>query len=204
MPVPRSIRCGIRKHHFSLDISEPLEQQMHHASFKFTRLRKADMKLVAQLDANLFGADAWSEETFLEAFVDGNHSWHALKRDGELVAYCLVYTKGRTTSIESIGTAKSMQGLGLGTILMNRVIGKALQSERKSIRLEVHESNFGAQKLYKRFGFRPVRMTTEPFYADGGKAIIMRLRLERVEHASVSSRQLRKQMTALNTQSTAA
>jgi ribosomal-protein-alanine N-acetyltransferase len=61
----------------------------------------------------------------------------------------------------------------VGTKLMLGLIDAATAKGARSVSLEVRKSNLGAQRMYERFGFRPVGVRRGYYVETGEDAIVM-------------------------------
>ncbi|MDI6800217.1 MAG: GNAT family N-acetyltransferase [Actinomycetota bacterium] len=81
--------------------------------------------------------------------------------------------------IEALAVKDGFRGRGIGTALLEAVIESARSQGVKVIKLEVVDTNEGAQKLYERLGFKKVRsLKTGWLTAPGGYRAVRFVRLE--------------------------
>lgn len=78
--------------------------------------------------------------------------------------------------IVSIAVRKEFRGSGIGEHLMKRAIERLKEKGKKEIALEVRVSNYVAQNLYEKLGFKIVE-TIPNYYSDGEDAYYMVLSL---------------------------
>ena len=121
---------------------------------------------VFRLEAEIFGRDAWSLPLVLEELASPWGSYLGVFRDGssgtQLVGYGGV--KGdREADLMTIGLLEKWRGKGLGSDLLQALVGVAANSGIQKLFLEVRESNRPARDLYKRAGFLEVG-TTPGYY----------------------------------------
>ena len=83
----------------------------------------------------------------------------------------------RVAHLISIAVLREYRRRGIGSALLQHTI-QAAKEERDiiSVYLEVRVSNEPAIRLYKRFGFRPVRII-RGYYRDGEDAYVMTLKI---------------------------
>ncbi len=87
-------------------------------------------------------------------------------------------TYGRTLGhIKDIAVHPDRRGDGVGSALLRRSIAVLAARGSDTIKLEVRRSNDGAKRLYRSFGFEPLRRVPG-YYEDGEDAIIMIRKLE--------------------------
>ncbi|MCL9812833.1 ribosomal protein S18-alanine N-acetyltransferase [Natranaeroarchaeum aerophilus] len=74
--------------------------------------------------------------------------------------------------IKDLAVHPEFRGEGVGTTLLRHGLKSLQEQSVSSVKLEVREENDGAQRLYSRFGFQPLRRVPR-YYDDGEDAIIM-------------------------------
>lgn len=102
---------------------------------------------------------------------------HAMHPDGFLVAeaedkivgYVIgVLRWGATGHILAIATDPPYQRQGIASALMEHIINRLRANRAKLVRLEVRNSNAGAQQFYLKLGFR--QQGEVPYYYEDGEA----------------------------------
>lgn len=92
---------------------------------------------------------------------------------GSVIGYRCAEDEGR---VFSLAVRRDQRRKGIGTKLLDRLLGKFQQSGLSYVKLEVRESNQKAINLYRRRGF--VECWYEPgYYSDGEAALVMKKRL---------------------------
>ena len=74
--------------------------------------------------------------------------------------------------IKDLAVHPEYRGEGVGTTLLCHGLKSLHEQSVSSVKLEVRAGNDGAQRLYSRFGFQPLRRVPR-YYDDGEDAIIM-------------------------------
>jgi ribosomal-protein-alanine N-acetyltransferase len=74
--------------------------------------------------------------------------------------------------IKDIAVREQQRGAGIGSTLLERALGVLDARGVSSVKLEVRESNTGAQRLYREFGFVH-RRTVPRYYSDGEDALVL-------------------------------
>ncbi|MEF8785292.1 MAG: ribosomal protein S18-alanine N-acetyltransferase [Haloarculaceae archaeon] len=74
--------------------------------------------------------------------------------------------------IKDIAVRERHRGAGIGSTLLERALGVLDARGVSSVKLEVRESNTGAQRLYREFGFVH-RRTVPRYYSDGEDALVL-------------------------------
>jgi ribosomal-protein-alanine N-acetyltransferase len=145
-----------------------------------TQLRPArwwDVPALAEIDAALFGTDAWSQATFWSelAGVPDRRWYRVAEVDGAIVGYVGLGIGEGTGDVQTIAVAASAQGRGWGRVLLDALLDRASALGCTEVLLEVRSDNAPALALYERSGFAPIA-TRRRYYADGTDALILRWR----------------------------
>lgn len=116
----------------------------------------------------------WSRESFLFELLHNKNALYLAARStkGELTGFAGAWIFKDEAHISTISVGKSFRGLGLGSLLLYRLIEVCKKRGCYWITLEVWEKNKPAIALYKKFGF--VRAGYRKNYYDLNRnAIIM-------------------------------
>ena len=73
----------------------------------------------------------------------------------------------------TLAVLPTFQKIGIGSILLINCFGLARSADMQSIVLEVRKSNFAAQNLYKRFGFKKIGELPRYYRDNDEDAIVM-------------------------------
>ncbi len=96
---------------------------------------------------------------------------------GKVVGYIAVMDMDRETSkIVSLAVKKEFRRRGIDTKLLSTAIERCRERGKKRVMLEVRVSNYPAQNLYKKIGFKIVDVIPN-YYQDGEDAYLMVLDL---------------------------
>lgn len=123
-----------------------------------------------------------------EAGDDRNSSWHRLKRnlrslagkdkaepppDPFVAGYVSVWYQGDEAHITEIAVLEKLRGRGIGELLLIGSLRAAIDQGSKVMTLEARVSNFIAQRLYEKYGFKSVGIR-KAYYSDNREdAVIM-------------------------------
>lgn len=144
----------------------------------------ADLARIAQMEAELFGAEAWSLR-LLEAELAAagapqpDRRYIVVEEAGRPVGYAGVYHAGGAADADllTIATLPAVRGRGLARLMLEEVVGTARAQGCGAILLEVRQSNTGAQRLYLAHGFAPIGLRRGYYTAPREDAVVMRLAL---------------------------
>jgi len=141
------------------------------------RLRWWDLPEVSALERDLFGATAWSEETFWSELAQhASRRYLVAELDGRVVGYAGGMLSGPEADVQTIGVAADAQGKGLGRRLLRARIDLAREGGASALLLEVRADNEPAQALYRSEGFARISVRRRYYQPGDIDAIIMRLR----------------------------
>lgn len=138
-------------------------------------MRWWDIPALAAIDADLFGADGWSEATFWSelAGVPDRRWYRVAESEGEIVGYVGLGIGLGTGDVQTIGVRAQAQGQGWGRTLLDALLREARAQGCAEVLLEVRADNAHAITLYERSGFTTIA-TRRRYYADGTDALILR------------------------------
>lgn len=154
------------------------------ASTAIRDMAPADLARIARMEAELFGAEAWSLR-LLEAELAAagapqpDRRYIVVEEAGRPVGYAGVYHAGGAADADllTIATLPAVRGRGLARLMLEEVVGTARAQGCGAILLEVRQSNAGAQRLYLAHGFAPIGLRRGYYTAPREDAVVMRLAL---------------------------
>lgn len=147
-----------------------------------------DLKDITELDALIFGPDAWSLQLFeaeYQASIAVNpHSYYqVMTHNHDIVGFAGVMHGPPFADITTIGVHPAHTGKKLGAALLIWCIRTACTLGAKDMLLEVRADNHTAQRLYADNGFTHIH-TRPKYYPGGVDAWIMRKHLRQPEASS--------------------
>lgn len=97
----------------------------------------------------------------------------AVDTDTDLSGYVGIWFQGDEAHITEIAVRVNRRGLGIGELLLIGTVRVALERGSTVVTLEARASNFIAQRLYEKYGFKNVG-TRKAYYSDNREdAVIM-------------------------------
>ncbi len=138
-------------------------------------IRWWDVPTLTEIEADLFGVDAWSAETFWGelAGIPDTRWYRAAVEGDEIVGYVGLAAIGGSGDVQTIAVRRDRQGTGLGGVLLDALLVEAQERGCAEVLLEVRADNVAAIALYLRRGF--VQIAERPrYYGDGTAALILR------------------------------
>ncbi|MEJ5913750.1 N-acetyltransferase [Pseudokineococcus sp. 1T1Z-3] len=146
-------------------------------------MRWWDVADVAALEARVFGATAWSAETFWsELAAPGRAYWvvreapATQEEDGRLLGYAGAAAAGPDADVQTVAVDPCARGRGLGDALLSACEVHAAHAGSTALLLEVEAGNEPAQRLYRRHGFETLARRRD-YYGQGVDALVLRRRL---------------------------
>lgn len=131
---------------------------------------------VAALEAEVFGADAWSPAQVVEELGGpGRRTWVA-ERAGVVVGYAVTWRSGDVVDLQRIAVHPGHRHQGLARALLDDVVAAGRADHADRLLLEVAAGNVAALALYTGAGFVEVDRRRR-YYRDGADAVVLRLPL---------------------------
>ncbi|GAA4499474.1 GNAT family N-acetyltransferase/peptidase C39 family protein [Pseudaeromonas paramecii] len=138
-----------------------------------------DLPALLALEQTAFPGDRLSSRQFRRFIKSDNSRTLVLQHDGQLAGYALVLFHHRThlARLYSLAIVPALRGQGLAGHLMEACEQEALARGYLTLRLEVREDNAGARALYRKRGYRPIRLLAH-YYDDAADGIRLEKRLQ--------------------------
>ena len=113
----------------------------------------------------------WSFETLKNDFKDKNSKYIVAKLDSNIVGFAGIKIIIDEADIMNIAVRVDMRNQGIGSLLLEKLIEIAKDSNCESTTLEVNEKNSPAIHLYEKYGFERIGFRKKYYNMDN--AIIM-------------------------------
>ena len=169
-------------------------------------MTEGDLDVVARLEGELFGAEAWSRD-LLAAELAASRGPRADRRyvvveseepdddagaheaadraagagthGPRLLGYAGLYHAGGLTSADllTIATIPAVRGRGIASLMLTELVATAREVSCPDVLLEVRQSSEAAQRLYTRHGFVPIGRRRRYYQAPPEDAVVMCLTL---------------------------
>jgi ribosomal-protein-alanine N-acetyltransferase len=116
----------------------------------------------------------WSPNLFLAEMAESSNRCYLVARaDREVVGYGGLICYGEEAHITNIAVDPLQHRRRIGSRLLHDLIVNAVGMGAEAVSLEVRVTNWGAQRLYGRFGFRPVGVRKNYYQELQEDALIM-------------------------------
>lgn len=118
-------------------------------------MTERDVAAVARVEASTFSSP-WREDTFRSLLErTGVELWVA-DIDGEVAGYAILWCILEDGELANIVVRDDLRGRGIGSDLLDWMLGVAERAGVRNLYLVVRESNEGALRLYRRRGFEEI------------------------------------------------
>jgi len=116
----------------------------------------------------------WSPNLFLSEMSESRNRCYLVARlDREVVGYGGLICYGEEAHVTNVAVDPLQHRRRIGSRILNDLIEAALDMGADAVSLEVRVTNWGAQRLYGRFGFRPVGVRKNYYQEVNEDALIM-------------------------------
>ena len=116
----------------------------------------------------------WSPNLFLSEMAETRNRCYLVARmDKEIVGYGGLISYGEEAHVTNIAVEPEHQRNKIGTRLLHDLVFGGIELGAEAVSLEVRVSNWGAQRLYGSFGFRPVGIRKNYYQEINEDALIM-------------------------------
>ena len=140
---------------------------------RIAAMTTADIEAVYAIELECF-IIPWTKDDFIRELTNNEHAVYFSAFCGdELIGYAGMWHIINEGHITNVAVAPAFRGMGAGGALIGALIDKARELEMIGLTLEVRISNYSAQRLYARNGFKPEGFRKN-YYADTKEdAVIM-------------------------------
>ena len=136
-------------------------------------MRRRHLKGVMAIERRVYPRP-WSPNLFLSEMSEPRNRAYLVARLGrEVVGYAGLMSYGEEAHVTTIAVDPDEHRRKIGTRLMLELVRRAKEMGARAISLEVRVSNWGAQRMYGRFGFRPVGVRKGYYQETGEDALVM-------------------------------
>jgi ribosomal-protein-alanine N-acetyltransferase len=125
---------------------------------------RRDMREVLEIEQEAFEFP-WSDEDFTRCLRQRNCIGMVAEAGDAVVAFMIYELHRNRLHVLNFAVTRSHRRLGVGTRMMQKLIGKLTPDRRSRIVLEVRETNLPAQLFFRTMGFRAISVLKD-FYQD--------------------------------------
>ena len=116
----------------------------------------------------------WSPSILKQELENSSSQYFVAVIDTEIAGFGGIWKAVDDCHITDIVVRKDLRKLGIGSLILEKLIQAAKDKMVNSITLEVNANNIPAQKLYEKYGFKIVGIRKK-YYNNTDDAIIMTL-----------------------------
>ena len=143
------------------------------ARLEVIRMRRRHLRGVMAIEHEVYPRP-WSTGLFISELSDDRSRTYLVARvDREVVGYAGMNCWGDEAHVTNIAVAPAWQRHKIGTRLFFEIVRSAIVMGAQCMSLEVRVSNWGAQRLYGNFGFRPVGVRKNYYQEVKEDALVM-------------------------------
>jgi len=152
----------------SRGISEPAAHRL-----EVGRMRRRHLRGVMAIERQVY-ARPWSPNLFVAEMTEPNNRCYLVARfDKVVVGYAGMICYGDEAHITNIAVDPQQHRRHIGSRLLLEQMTQAIEMGAQAVSLEVRVTNWGAQRMYGRFGFRPVGIRRNYYQELNEDALIM-------------------------------
>src|SRR5436305_9905952 len=123
---------------------------------EIARMRRRHLRGVMAIERQAY-VRPWSPNLFVAEMTEPNNRCYLVARmEREVVGYGGMICYGEEAHVTNIAVDPERQRGGVATRLLCELTLQAIEMGAHAISLEVRVTNWGAQRLYGRFGYHPV------------------------------------------------
>jgi ribosomal-protein-alanine N-acetyltransferase len=134
---------------------------------EFAPLTAADLDEVQSIEELIY-SHPWTRGNFADSIRAG-YCCRTRRFGGELIGYFVLAAAAGEAHLLNLSVAAGWQRRGHGAELLAEALRLAGEAGASRLFLEVRPSNFGAQGLYRRFGFRRIAVRRDYYPALSGR-----------------------------------
>jgi ribosomal-protein-alanine N-acetyltransferase len=136
-------------------------------------MRRRHLKGVMAIERQVYPRP-WSPNLFLSEMSElRNRTYLVAKIGKDVVGYGGIMCYGEEAHVTTIAVEPEHHRRKIGTRLLHDLVQEGLRLGAQAVSLEVRVSNWGAQRLYSQFGFRPVGIRKNYYQETGEDAVVM-------------------------------
>lgn len=137
-----------------------------------------DIPRLAELETEIFAADAWSEATWWAELAERPRRDYVVLEGGDgLAGYAGLDHGGDVADVMTVAVTPSHRGQGAGNRLVDALVERAEARGARTALLEVRADNHPARALYRRHGFEEISVRRRYYQPGDVDAVVMRRRL---------------------------
>ena len=133
---------------------------------------ESDVPAVVGLEAQLFGADAWTEGSVRSELTGQSRQAVVAVAAGSVIGYAVTMLAGEIADLQRIAVHPEHQRSGVAGLLLARVAAAVRAGGADRMLLEVSAANAPALAFYEAQGFTRIDVRRR-YYRDGTDALVL-------------------------------
>lgn len=148
-------------------------EQAESPDVEIASMRRRHLRGVMAIERQVYPRP-WSPSLFVSEMTAGRSRRYLVALDGRnVVGYGGLISYGDEAHVTTIAVDPEYQRLKIGTRLLYELVLEAIRMRARAVSLEVRVTNWGAQRMYGRFGFRPVGVRRNYYQETNEDALVM-------------------------------
>lgn len=156
------------------------QQRVGRIPFQIGRLDNSHLDDIYAIEQSSYSLP-WSKEAFQGELLNSVSLVLGLMCKGQVVAYSFNHLINDELHILNVAVHPEFRSCRWGTVLLCSLLIQAVRAGARFATLEVRQSNFIAQRLYRTFGFRFVRVRRGYYQDNGEDAFILERKLSNAD-----------------------
>ena len=148
-------------------------EQAESPEIEITRMRRRHLRGIMAIERQVYPRP-WSPSLFVSEMTSGRSRAYLVALDRRTGSgYAGLISYGDEAHVTTIAVDPEYQRLKIGTRLLYELVREAIEMGARAVSLEVRVTNWGAQRLYGGFGFRPVGVRRNYYQETNEDALVM-------------------------------
>lgn len=160
----------------SKSVSKPARSSDPVLNIQIRWMVRRDMDEVLEIERSSFEY-AWSENDFLHWLRQRNCIGMVAEQNEHVVGYMIYELEKNCLHIVNFAVAKGCRRSGVGSQMIEKLVGKLSQQRREYITLEVRETNLAAQLFFRDQNFQAVQVLRDHYQDTSEDAYAMQFAL---------------------------
>ena len=140
-------------------------------------MERDDLKKVLEIEKQSFPVP-WTQDLFFSELTRNRYArYFVLEKDNEVVGYLGLWHKGSNFHITNIAITEKFRRKGYGEKFLKFIEKIAATHRIKKISLEVRRSNYIAQDMYRKYGYKVTRVSRNYYQKEKEDALVMEKKL---------------------------
>ena len=136
-----------------------------------------DLKKVLEVEKKSFPVPWTYEMFFSELTLNKYARYFILEKKNEIIGYFGLWQKRTGFHITNIAVAEKFRGRGYAKTFLRFIEKIAIACKIKKISLEVRRSNYIAQNMYRKYGFKVMKFLKNYYQIEKEDALVMEKKL---------------------------